>query len=696
MLNKDTLLRIGCFLREQTGKVAVYGLKLNAQAVYWHFPKSIACFLDRDINSGFFCGLPIRRIEDLPRNNIHAIVIAASLSAESHIYARICDFCDSHGIVIYSLYSGKLKAECLGKAFPAEENQESELRKAIASHDIVSFDIFDTLLMRKVLFPTDVFDIVEKRLREHGIDIPGFKNYRIQAERGDKRHKGLAGIYLTLAEMLGWTDSQAALVMREELAAERQVLVPRPGMGEILSYAHDIGKYVLLVSDMYLQPEFLQEVLAENQLTAYDELYVSDDRGTGKGEQLFELVRKEHPAETYLHIGDNAIMDGWSARVHGFDSWLVPSALQILKTTEAANILSFAENFNDRLLIGLFANRTFGNPFAVREKLVSVKSLPQFASFFLAPLAAQYVLWLLQRAKIHHFEGVLFAARDGWLFNRLYQAAAEIMKLPNVPPGMYFYGSRKLCISAALQEEKALEWLKGHLVGQTHHFLRECFGFLPGDGHIPPAWGEDTDLIWNEVVDKKESIFARSAVIKDGYERYVARLGLKREGRYAFADLCSQGTTQCALTHSVLPNLYGLFFARYMSGSSVTMGRVETFLPQADWHMLANNALEFIFSSPEPSAASVDENGNIIFEEEDRSDKELKLLDEAQEAIEKFCHEFFSLCESDGFISPAIGHFLLSMYQQPIFAGAGKVFDGMDINDNLMGVRVDCLLTNEK
>ena len=38
-----------------------------------------------------------------------------------------------------------------------------KLFKCVSKYDIVSFDIFDTLLKRNVLRPEDVFDLVEDR-----------------------------------------------------------------------------------------------------------------------------------------------------------------------------------------------------------------------------------------------------------------------------------------------------------------------------------------------------------------------------------------------------------------------------------------------------------------------------------------------------------------------------------------------------
>ena len=108
MLQEDALVQLNSFLTNSADKIAVYGLKLNAQAVYWNFPERIFCFLDRDLHSGSFCGLPIIQLEDLPRYDIHAIVIAASLPAEQHIYKRIQRFCGNHNITLYGLHSGRL------------------------------------------------------------------------------------------------------------------------------------------------------------------------------------------------------------------------------------------------------------------------------------------------------------------------------------------------------------------------------------------------------------------------------------------------------------------------------------------------------------------------------------------------------------------------------------------------------------
>ena len=50
-----------------------------------------------------------------------------------------------------------------------------EIIKKIQSYDVVSFDIFDTLLKRDVEFETDVFELVERKYNlEHTHEIKKF------------------------------------------------------------------------------------------------------------------------------------------------------------------------------------------------------------------------------------------------------------------------------------------------------------------------------------------------------------------------------------------------------------------------------------------------------------------------------------------------------------------------------------------
>lgn len=69
------------------------------------------------------------------------------------------------------------------------------LADALAAYDVISFDVFDTLLFRPLAAPADLFDLVGMTLR-----YPGFRALRIQAEKQARQsrqaHSGYAEVTL--------------------------------------------------------------------------------------------------------------------------------------------------------------------------------------------------------------------------------------------------------------------------------------------------------------------------------------------------------------------------------------------------------------------------------------------------------------------------------------------------------------------
>ena len=60
----------------------------------------------------------------------------------------------------------------------------NRIKEIIDKADIVSFDIFDTLIRRMVKRPCDVFDLVEKKYNLTNFDkVSNFRTNRIKAEK---------------------------------------------------------------------------------------------------------------------------------------------------------------------------------------------------------------------------------------------------------------------------------------------------------------------------------------------------------------------------------------------------------------------------------------------------------------------------------------------------------------------------------
>ena len=83
------------------------------------------------------------------------------------------------------------------------------MKAQIRSHEIISFDIFDTLIMRKTFNPLDVFEIVGSKARRLGLVFEDFFGLRRKAEMENPiQEVNLYEIYDEFQRLTGITDAQ--------------------------------------------------------------------------------------------------------------------------------------------------------------------------------------------------------------------------------------------------------------------------------------------------------------------------------------------------------------------------------------------------------------------------------------------------------------------------------------------------------
>ena len=182
-------------------------------------------------------------------------------------------------------------------------NIETILKK-IDSFDYVSFDVFDTLLLRPYVKPTDLF-----RHMEMNEDLSGFTKSRISAEKST-RSKVCPEV--ALEEIYDNIDKKFKECMDLEIEYESQILRCNPEMKRPFNYAVSENKKIVLISDMYLPSDIIRNILDERGFFGYDKLYTSCEYRKSKHfGDLFEHVIDDLgiDAGQLLHIGDNAVSD---------------------------------------------------------------------------------------------------------------------------------------------------------------------------------------------------------------------------------------------------------------------------------------------------------------------------------------------------------------------------------------------------
>ena len=279
--------------------------------------------------------------------------------------------------------------------------------------DVISFDIFDTLLLRPFDNPKTVFFLVGEKLH-----CPSFTRYRVLAEKQARQEAmekngtnevTLCDIYQKMQRYVA-CDIRRAMELEEE--TELSLLQANPYMKQLYQTAVELGKTVIAVSDMYLSSQVIEKALVQNGYTQLSRIFISQECGFSKRSgQLFPYVREQLGTEKrYFHIGDNYTADFLRARDAGFDANYYPNVNRLGNSHRCADLTALIGSayrgmVNNRLCCGAFReNQYFEYGYA-------------HAGFYVLG----YCVWIHERVKAKGIEKLLFLSRDGDILQKVYQ-----------------------------------------------------------------------------------------------------------------------------------------------------------------------------------------------------------------------------------------------------------------------------------
>jgi HAD superfamily hydrolase (TIGR01549 family) len=194
---------------------------------------------------------------------------------------------------------------------------------------IVSFDIFDTLVARSVAQPTDLFEIMGNiPFILERFDSPlNFKNIRIQAEKSARECCKQEEVTLTqIYEQLHYlTHREKQKLLKLELKTEKQTLFVNKEIEQLLKIAHAHDKKILLLSDMYLSLKQIEQIILKKlkyKEFIADTLVSSELQKTKHYGSMYAYLLKTYSLapKNMLHIGDNPHSDIHMARQKGIQT----------------------------------------------------------------------------------------------------------------------------------------------------------------------------------------------------------------------------------------------------------------------------------------------------------------------------------------------------------------------------------------
>lgn len=293
--------------------------------------------------------------------------------------------------------------------------------------NIISFDIFDTLILRNVNNPHRIFDIVEKEYNFPD-KIENFSNVRIQSEIKAYKKWGiptLDEIYQVMCEE--YPMETVEKYKKEEIKWELLSCMSNPKVKKLYEECVKIGKRIIIISDMYLPRVIIEKMLLKCGFYNYEKLFISSEVKLSKHSgELFEYVIKELDvsANDIFHIGDNIRNDYINPKLKKIQSSLVPG---IKKTKSYKSI-------EEEILDNFLKNKK------IKENFMGI------GYKLFGPLLYGYTNWLHEMFKKECIEYVLFFSRDGYLMQKAYNFLYDEEAVPN----SYFYASRRLFLVAAL------------------------------------------------------------------------------------------------------------------------------------------------------------------------------------------------------------------------------------------------------
>jgi len=347
----------------------------------------------------------------------------------------------------------------------------ARLIEQVSDVEVISFDIFDTLLERIIEPPNHVKSIVCRSLAQHlkihyeiVRPVPDLLQCRSEVEtqlRQQRQSSGLdhecrfSDLAAEIAQVIvGKPDPElTSWIIAEELRTESEVLYVKPEMDKILVWLSSLGKRVIAISDMYLDEEHLQQLFDRKGLASHvDQIYVSSTSGVGKySGRLFEHVLNGEKIlpQQLLHIGDNRHSDHIAPAMLGIRSlWLDDK-----------------HNNRRRLILKGYARLAEQNPYwRGRHFLQLIKpEAPRNFYFdlgysFLGPLFCTFILGVIEKTREHGITRLFFLAREGELFLRLFERLSLRWLEPEERPTVdYLYVSRKSTAPAAMHQGLSYE-----------------------------------------------------------------------------------------------------------------------------------------------------------------------------------------------------------------------------------------------
>lgn len=525
----------------------------------------------------------------------------------------------------------------------------------IMKYDVVSFDVFDTLILRNVEKYFDIFRITGTKIK-----MAGFSEIREKAEY----NLSLEGTY-TIFDIYRELSKRYGIGLEgidREIDVELACCQANPYIMQIYQTAIGAGKIVIATSDMYLPKEYINKILQNCGYERFDDIIVSCDKNAEKRNgELFRWLRTEKYAhKKIIHIGDNYKADVYQARNAGI------KAIQYVSVHEQGKKYRFKENGKTALGISI-ANAIINNE--IHNGISHMGLYEQYGFIYGGSLVTGYCHFINHTAREKGMDKLLFLARDAHVIHNVYnmyynefendyvyvsrRAAAQLAfgKYPH-----YFIEQvlnlrmmekeKKLKIEQVL-EESGLQCLVKRLVEK---------GLSKNDIFKEKHKKNIEELIYQYRMDILETF----EIVRKGAFSYWKKI-IGNAHNIALVDIGWQGSTMVCLDYFLNDvckfdvNLQTIQLGTVRTKwneNYLDEDKISSYCFSSDFNKKINNLfsynaerkrmVEMLFSAPHPTLMgyTANENGKEILVFAEGAKENMVMIDEMQQGILKFAEKY--------------------------------------------------------
>ncbi len=452
---------------------------------------------------------------------------------------------------------------------------QNSVKEQLLSYDIITFDIFDTLITRKIYKPDDLFKIIDYKLKNETALNLDFFNLRKQAEKQAVSQKGnlvnIHDIYEALAKISNLSLVQVEKIKNLEVETEYKICIPREDVLTIFNELVLAGKKIILLSDMYLPKDIIKNILNKCGYHGYYDIWVSCEIGCRKdNSSMWKKFFAEYGSYLTIHIGDNEHSDIKNVAKESKQSLYFMDSKKMFGLTDFFKYLNLQDlKIGDSCILGLLVNKSFCNsPFIFNSNgpEISMSTLRDFGYTIYGPAFLYFFIWLNEQLKNNNIDILLFSSREGYFLKKMYEQFNELTDNSSFKrmDTHYFYISRRATSVANIQNLRDIkEILEANFKGQFSLLLESRFGIKissnSNDPHIKLP--KDIDFVNSLLEPYIETILTKAKQEKVSYLKYIESIDEKyQQKNIAVIDLGYSGTAQYYLSKLINKKVDGYYF----------------------------------------------------------------------------------------------------------------------------------------